>query len=111
MSRPTLDLALVSFSVGAETHVYECDMSVAKLSHETISNVAKASYGATVVDSEDQFYVVRDDHVLSSPYLKKRNGKLMAVGEDSFVYSKSGNVYGVHAKNASYLFDDCKEID
>lgn len=25
------------------------------------------------------------------------------MGEDKFVYNKSGDVYGVHAKNASYL--------
>ncbi|AYR58251.1 hypothetical protein [Salmonella enterica] len=66
--------------------------------------------GAMVVDSGEQFYVVRDDRVLSSPYLTKRNGKLSGVGEDKFVYNKSGDVYGVHAKNASYLFDDCKEV-
>ncbi|EDR55309.1 conserved hypothetical protein, partial [Yersinia pestis biovar Orientalis str. MG05-1020] len=52
----------------------------------------------------------RDDRVLSSPYLTRRNGKLSGVGEDKFVYDKSGDVYGVHAKNASYLFDDCKEV-
>ena len=104
MKKLALALALLSLPVYADTHVYECEMSVAEVKNDVIR------YGAMVVDSGEQFYVVRDDRVLSSPYLTKRNGKLSGVGEDKFVYNKSGDVYGVHAKNASYLFDDCKEV-
>ena len=110
MKKLALALALLSLPVYADTHVYECEMSVAEVKNDVIRNVVKASYGAMVVDSGEQFYVVRDDRVLSSPYLTKRNGKLSGVGEDKFVYNKSSDVYGVHAKNASYLFDDCKEV-
>ncbi|WP_063617295.1 hypothetical protein, partial [Enterobacter hormaechei] len=109
MKKIALALVLLSLPVYADTYVYECEMSVAEVKNNVIRNVVKASYGAMVVDSGEQFYVVRDDRVLSSPYLTERNGKLTGVGEDKFVYNKSGDVYGVHAKNASYLFDDCKE--
>ncbi|UYW75871.1 hypothetical protein OFY05_23215 (plasmid) [Pseudocitrobacter faecalis] len=110
MKKIALTLALLSLSVYADTHVYECEMAVAEVKNDVIRNVVKANYGAMVVDSGEQFYVVRDDRVLSSPYLIKRNGKLSGVGEDKFIYNKSGDVYGVHAKNASYLFDDSKEV-
>ncbi|EBF1536395.1 hypothetical protein DEV79_20845 [Salmonella enterica] len=110
MKKIALVLALLSFPVYADIHVYECEMSVAEVKNDEIRNVVKADYGAMVVDSGEQFYVVRDERVLSSSFLTKRNGKLSGVGEDNFVYNKSGDVYGVHAKNVSYLFDDCKEV-
>lgn len=67
MKKIALALALLSLPVYADTHVYECEMSVAEVKNDVIRNVVKASYGAMVVDSGEQFYVVRDDRVLSSP--------------------------------------------
>ena len=110
MKKTALVLALLTLPVFADTHVYECEMFVVEAKNGLIRNVGKANYGAMVVDRGEQFYVVRDDRVLSSPFLTKRNGELSGVGKDRFVYNKSGDVYGVHAKNDSYLFDDCKEI-
>ncbi|WP_016672585.1 hypothetical protein, partial [Yersinia pestis] len=82
MKKTALALALFTLPVYANTHVYECEMSVAEVKNDEICNVVKANYGAMIVDSGEQFYVVRDDRVLSSPYLTRRNGKLSGVGED-----------------------------
>ena len=103
-------LLFLSSIVVADTPVYQCEMSVADVKNGALTDVIKAPYGAMVVDSGDQFYVVRDDRVLSSPYLTNRNGKLTGVGEDHFVYNKYKGFYGVHASQQSYLFDDCKEV-
>lgn len=110
MKKIGLAMLLLIQPVCAETRVYECAMSVAETKNGSISNVMRASYGAMVVDSGDQFYVVRDDRVLSSPNLTKRDGKYSGTGKDKFIYNKSGDFYGVHVKDASYLFDDCKEV-
>ncbi|EOE5495880.1 hypothetical protein ACKJUK_004372 [Cronobacter turicensis] len=109
-TRLALAALLLSHSICADTRIYECEMSVAETKNGAVKNVVKAPYGAMVVDSGEQFYVVRDDLVLSSPYLTRRDNKLTGVGEDKLIYNKSDNNYGVHAKNASYLFDDCKEV-
>jgi|GEM_PF-1232140 hypothetical protein len=103
-------LLFLSSIVVADTTVYQCEMSVADVKNGALTDVIKAPYGAMVVDSGDQFYVVRDDRVLSSPYLTNRNGKLTGVGEDHFTYNKYQGFYGIHASTKSYLFDDCKEI-
>ncbi|ELY2527923.1 hypothetical protein SMZ85_004097 [Cronobacter sakazakii] len=109
-TRLALAVLLLSHSISADTRIYECEMSVAETKKDTLTNVVKAPYGAMVVDSGEQFYIVRDDRVLSSPNLTRRDNKLTGVGEDKLVYNKSGDSYGVHAKDASYLFDDCKEV-
>lgn len=110
MKAITFSLVFLSSLVTADTSVYECDMSVASINKGAITNITKAPYGAMVVDSGDQFYVLRDDRVLSSPHLSGRNGKLTGVGEDHFTYNKYQGFYGIHASTKSYLFDDCKEI-
>ncbi|WBM72945.1 hypothetical protein OH773_22135 (plasmid) [Buttiauxella sp. WJP83] len=111
MKKLALVLGLLAHPIHAAPHVYQCEMVVAEVKNNTLTNIIKASNGAMVVDGGDQFYVVRDDRVLFSPQLTKRNGKLVGVGEDKLVYNKFDNFYGVHAKNTSYLFDDCKEVD
>lgn len=80
MRKITLLLAALSFSLLADTRIYQCDMTVSQVKNDQISRPTKADFGALVVDSGDQFYVVRGDEVLSSPYLAKRNGKLVGVG-------------------------------
>ena len=72
-------MLFLSSIVVANTTVYQCEMSVADVKNGALTDVIKAPYGAMVVDSGDQFYVVRDDRVLSSPYLTNRNGKLTGV--------------------------------
>ena len=104
MRKITLLLAALSFSLLADTRIYQCDMTVSQVKNDQISRPTKADFGALVVDSGDQFYVVRGDEVLSSPYLAKRNGKLVGVGEDELIYNKSHDVYGVHSKNQSFFF-------
>ncbi|MGR8969766.1 hypothetical protein ACP3UP_17735, partial [Klebsiella pneumoniae] len=76
MRKITLLLAALSFSLLADTRIYQCDMTVSQVKNDQISRPTKADFGALVVDSGEQFYVVRGDEVLSSPYLAKRNGKL-----------------------------------
>ncbi|HDY7053058.1 TPA: hypothetical protein RRE83_005262 [Klebsiella pneumoniae] len=93
-----------------DTRIYQCDMTVSQVKNDQISRPTKADFGALVVDSGEQFYVVRGDEVLSSPYLAKRNGKLVGVGEDKLIYNKSHDVYGVHSKDQSFFFDGCKEV-
>ncbi|MBF8479329.1 hypothetical protein FML39_22290 [Klebsiella variicola] len=112
MRKITLLLAALSFSLLADTRIYQCDMIVSQVKNDQISRATKADFGALVVDSGDQFYVVRGDEVLSSPYLAKRNGKLVGVGvgEDKLIYNKSHDVYGVHSKDQSFFFDGCKEV-
>ena len=83
MRKITLLLAALSFSLLADTRIYQCDMTVSQMKNDQISRPIKADFGALVVDSGEQFYVVRGDEVLSSPYLAKRNGKLIGVGETS----------------------------
>lgn len=51
MKKIVLALALLSLPVYSDTHVYECEMSVAEVKNDEIRNVVKASYGAMVVDS------------------------------------------------------------
>ncbi|MED8156990.1 hypothetical protein Q5429_19605 [Escherichia coli] len=75
MKKTALVLALLTLPVFADTHVYECEMFVVEAKNGLIRNVVKANYGAMVVDRGEQFYVVRDDRVLSSPFLTKRNGE------------------------------------
>lgn len=94
----------------AATTVYECDMIVAKVKNESFTDAIHIPFGAMVVDSENQFYIVRDGAVMSSPYLMKKNDKLSGVGEDNLIYIKSKQNYSVHAKNISYIFEDCREI-
>ncbi|ENL8728972.1 hypothetical protein AB6I73_003932 [Citrobacter amalonaticus] len=110
MKKIALALLLLPQSILADIHVYQCEMSVAETSEDNLISLTRASYGAMVVDSGDQFYVLRDDRILSSPTLTRRNGKLTGTGGDNFVFNKFGDIYGVHAENESYLFDDCKEI-
>ncbi|HBZ7348440.1 TPA: hypothetical protein MM118_003321 [Klebsiella variicola subsp. variicola] len=112
MRKITLLLAALSFSLLADTRIYQCDMTVSRVKNDQISRPTKAEFGALVVDSGEQFYVVRGDEVLSSPYLAKRNGKLVGVGvgEDKLIYNKSHDVYGVHSKDQSFFFDGCKEV-
>ncbi|HCC6220389.1 hypothetical protein [Klebsiella variicola] len=110
MRKTTLLLASLSFSLLADTRIYQCDMTVSHVKNDQIINPAKADFGALVVDSGDQFYVVRGDEVLSSPYLAKRNGKLVGIGEDKLIYNKYHDVYGVHGKDQSFFFDGCKEV-
>uniref|UniRef100_UPI0020366D58 hypothetical protein n=2 Tax=Escherichia coli TaxID=562 RepID=UPI0020366D58 len=76
MKKTALVLALLTLPVFADTHVYECEMFVVEAKNGLIRNAVKANYGAMVVDRGEQFYVVRDDRVLSSPFLTKRNGEL-----------------------------------
>lgn len=78
--------------------------------NDQISRPTKADFGALVVDSGDQFYVVRGDEVLSSPYLAKRNGKLVGVGEDKLIYNKSHDVYGVHSKTKVSFSTDVRRL-
>ncbi|HBT5691441.1 TPA: hypothetical protein MCA50_004413 [Klebsiella pneumoniae] len=110
MRKITLLLAALSFSLLADTRIYQCDMTVSQVKNDQIGRPTKADFGALVVDSGEQFYVVRGDEVLSSPYLAKRNGKLVGVGEDKLIYNKSHDVYGVHSKDQSFFFDGCKEV-
>ncbi|HIH5705504.1 TPA: hypothetical protein ACYSIB_004597 [Klebsiella variicola] len=83
MKKITLLLAALSFSLLADTRIYQCDMTVSQVKNDQISRPTKADFGAMVVDSGDQFYVVRGDEVLSSPYLAKRNVNWLALARTS----------------------------
>lgn len=78
--------------------------------NDQISRPTKADFGALVVDSGDQFYVVRGDEVLSSPYLAKRNGKLVGVGEDKLIYNKSTTSTAFIAKTKVSFSTDVRRL-
>lgn len=110
MKKIALTMTLCISPAFANTHVYKCEVAVAEVKNEEIVSMAKIAYGALVVDSGKQFYIMRDEQLLTSPPLSNRNGKLSGVGKDKNVYMKAGGVYAVHQAEVSFFFDECREL-
>ena len=59
MRKITLLLAALSFSLLADTRIYQCDMTVSQVKNDQISRPTKADFGAlaaTLYRSQHTFY-------------------------------------------------------